>query len=1408
MTKIFKKSLAFVIALALLVSCLIIPGMVGAVADELDIWDGTFAKPVDVDDDGYFEVFTPEELAWVVKNNGRQGEGESDPAAKIELMNDIWLNDMLVKVIDGVPTATKATDTSVVIDLNDDENNGLNEWFDGWVDPRYVGSEIKGNGHVVNGLYLKTDIETTGVGLIPRIGSALTITDLGLENSYIDNVSTWQAGLILGSVHYAKAVVKNCYTGAPTFHKNTGKGGAIVGGGGKGAKVVDCYSLTSFKLGSSDSGAIVGDSWGASSMTRCYVANYDKFNRPGCDNPTDCYVLTSAPGAEALSVAPCLGASYYVTNGYPALKVFNPEADTALWNGFLERPGKNANGEFEVYTPYHFAFATSPHAQKATFVLMNDIVVNDMKVVVTNGEAKLYDSEENEITDTSVLTKWHTNQAAVSTVRINGNGHTVRGIFSDYTFENPADGNTMGLGLINKGWDVDITGLRLEDMYINAHDTTASALIANVWSQTGNDIKSCYIGESVYISGKNASGIFGCGSAANMVNTVDNTVMLATLKGTNKVGSITGDIWSCGKYTVKNSIVTHGFWGNNPGSVTTSYHVADKGTILGNKAISAMPALTDYAVTATYPVPTVFDKSGVWGGFLASGFAGGTGTKADPWLIADGAQLARAVNIARSTYVEEADGAYYYNETDKVYALITDEAFEGTRYAAPSFKLTADIYLNDLSKINWTNGDVAEGYVARNWYDDITVQGNFEGDGHMVYGIYKKRINATEYGVCGTALFPQVAANTTLNVHGIGVDYSFICGWQAGSAFVGAGPNSNDTSIYAIVTIDESFVGQNTTIKGYDAGAAIGINRGIKGTVTNFYSLATLVGYSETGIVADMWGVAAVMDKVYNGNGSIDTKNDQHATNSYATAAGSDAVVLPKEGMMGTAALASMYALGDKFVATDTFPSLKLFVENYDEDKVLGGPLFIGAGTEEDPYLIITATDLKNMVGISGKGAYYKLTNDIYVNDVNAVDWLTGEVNEGFEPDTWFVSNDKDGRGYASYVGTLSTFTGHIDGAGYAVHGIYYELGNKSTLAGLLPFAKDTSIKNLGIEDSFIGGGRFTGGFIGKTPDTANTVTISNSYIDHTCTVMGWDAGAAYVTADNQIGTGSDGSKLCVGAIHHYEYAEAENGTYILDGETYRKFTAADYEGTKYAYDEETGTYTESAEGTYRLDGENYVLITIADYVGTKYAVSDIVWGNTVHFTANALGGMIARLGSKSTANIDNCYVTANVVSNGLKIFGSNDQGVTFNEENTSGAGIGHQGGIWGDDWDATANITNCFSIMRPHEHHTNAASNLYTLAEGFNDSRVTVSNAIGAEGLAAMSALSTDVWYAVTNGYPSLQVRGNAIADINCDGDFDLATDGGALRVAILDNAATLMFGDRNNDAKINICDLVALYK
>ncbi len=39
MTKIFKKSLAFVIALALLVSCLIIPGMVGAVADELLGWN-------------------------------------------------------------------------------------------------------------------------------------------------------------------------------------------------------------------------------------------------------------------------------------------------------------------------------------------------------------------------------------------------------------------------------------------------------------------------------------------------------------------------------------------------------------------------------------------------------------------------------------------------------------------------------------------------------------------------------------------------------------------------------------------------------------------------------------------------------------------------------------------------------------------------------------------------------------------------------------------------------------------------------------------------------------------------------------------------------------------------------------------------------------------------------------------------------------------------------------------------------------------------------------------------------------------------------------------------------------------------------------------------------------------------
>ncbi|MEE0928061.1 MAG: GLUG motif-containing protein, partial [Acutalibacteraceae bacterium] len=553
----------------------------------------------------------------------------------------------------------------------------------------------------------------------------------------------------------------------------------------------------------------------------------------------------------------------------------------------------------------------------------------------------------------------------------------------------------------------------------------------------------------------------------------------------------------------------------------------------------------------------------------------------------------------------------------------------------------------------------------------------------------------------------------------------------------------------------------------------VGVNRGLNATVTNFYSLATLVANSKTGIVADTWGPWATVKNAYI-LGSLDTKANTYATNCYATVAGAGAVVVKQDGMIGDKAALTMPGLGEKFVVTQKYPALLLFTPDAEPGDTIGTSPFIGSGTEEDPYLIITAIDLKNMVGIAGKGAYYKLTNDIYVNDVKAVDWLNGTVNAGYEPEEWFVSHDKDGDGYEGYTSNKAMFSGTIDGNGYAIHGLYYKLGNNSTLAGVIPYSNGVTIKNLGIEDSFIGSGRFTGGFVGY----GKAINLSKCYVDDSCAIFGWDAGADYVKSDADIAT-SGGSGLCSGSIAETIYKEDEAGTY--------------------KYDEESGTYVAIAKDE--------------EFTGTRYSVDDIVWNTTVGFMSEALGGLVGRY-TATAGTIDNCYVTAIVESHPIYAFGQEGQGVTFKAYGVSGSGMGHVGGLWGDDWASgttkLVTATNCFSVIRGHENVTNSTfTNIYTLASDAPAGITKISLAVGDKGLDQMPGLDRNVWYAVKGGtkYPQLRIRGAAMGDVNENGTGAEVLDVTLLRKTLI-KAETALNTDTNRDGETNICDLVALTK
>lgn len=174
-----------------------------------------------------------------------------------------------------------------------------------------------------------------------------------------------------------------------------------------------------------------------------------------------------------------------------------------------------------------------------------------------------------------------------------------------------------------------------------------------------------------------------------------------------------------------------------------------------------------------------------------------------------------------------------------------------------------------------------------------------------------------------------------------------------------------------------------------------------------------------------------------------------------------------------------------------------------------------GIGTEDDPYLISNGAELAYLAqqvnnGTEYDGAFFCLTNDIYLNDTT--DW-----------ENWGHGADPANRW--TPIGTdYHFFAGSLDGNGNAVHGIY--VNNQEDYQGLFGFYNSCHmITNLGVSESYICGGDYVGGVVGHNYSGSvvkcyNTGSVhGNSYVGG---VVGYNAD--YVTESQNTGSviGSD----------------------------------------------------------------------------------------------------------------------------------------------------------------------------------------------------------------------------------------------------------------------------------------------
>jgi len=545
-------------------------------------------------------------------------------------------------------------------------------------------------------------------------------------------------------------------------------------------------------------------------------------------------------------------------------------------------------------------------------------------------------------------------------------------------------------------------------------------------------------------------------------------------------------------------------------------------TNLAEKEMAAMPSIS----LNTYPTLDVFAKN-IWDGVSISDTFEGEGTEESPYLVKNGADLAGAI-------LGGGNGKYY--------------------------KLTNNIYLNDLDLINWETGEPVGEYVINFWYDDnknsnLGFDGTLDGDGYTVYGMYYK--NGTpdansNWGLDGAGLIPRVNVGQTANIKKLGIDYAFVScinGYGA-SAFVGtAGVTWNTTSdTYAVINIDQCYAGSNVLLTANTVGVFRGSDKYSNLNLSNSYSLAKLVPVGAAvayGFYGGRYESLFSIQNCYNGydkddiNGVISNDWAQwiedSCANIYATGynyihqyAGKVvyyAKNLSFDNMKGLDVFTNSSKMPNLntngvFTATDGYPVLTacvgkqdIVVSNEEDIVVWNGVVsesLLGEGTEESPYLINNGGDLAYAITSGGgNDKFYKITTDIYLNDLADANWYTGyRYNQNLNK--WYHN---------------TPFAGTIDGAGHTVYGLYYRDDDVYSTAawsyygaGLVPRVNRGStvtIKNLAMDYTYIANRNAASAFIGFIGSTGTedigepyaTVNVERCYAGATVMIVGHEAG-------------------------------------------------------------------------------------------------------------------------------------------------------------------------------------------------------------------------------------------------------------------------------------------------------------
>ena len=483
---------------------------------------------------------------------------------------------------------------------------------------------------------------------------------------------------------------------------------------------------------------------------------------------------------------------------------------------------------------------------------------------------------------------------------------------------------------------------------------------------------------------------------------------------------------------------------------------------------------------------TKVDGAGeVWDGKVAAAFAGGRGTAEDPYLIADGAQLARFAAIVNGT-----DGM--------------------ARNTAACGKLTADILLNDIS--DWETWDEStEGLNTWTPIGSITYRfsGTLDGDGHSVSGIYIN-ITADYQGLVGFL-------DNGGTLQNLGVKASYI----KGDYYVGGVCGRNSSTVTNCYN--------SGSVEGYiRVGGVCGDN--YFGTVTNCYNTGNVAGYSNVGGLCGRNEMGTVTNCYYLDTCGATEEGTSKTADEFASGEVAWLLQGEQEGQVW-----------GQTIGTDDYPVLG-------GEKVLQIGDGYANELKQDGYfyLISTADELRlfaSMVNSGQTNISGKLTADILLNDIsNWESWNENTaptnswtpIGSGSQPFTGTL--DGDGHSVSGIYISTANYQGLVGYLGEG--GTLQNLGVKasyikgSNVVGGLCGRNDGTVTNCYNTGSVTGTGDYVGGVcglnFGNVTNCYNSGTVAgSSQVGGVCGMNMMGSVTNCYNAGNVTGTGEHVGGVC-----------------------------------------------------------------------------------------------------------------------------------------------------------------------------------------------------------------------------------------------------------------------------------------